>query len=808
MAAAAVPKAAAFRPNAATSKRVGFQSSASDTAQTRIVELELEIGNVEEYIDGLLQAAEERTAGASASAFRSSSTGTTTRIGSSGSSAGSVAAGGRRPIPGTDAETTHPDETASPSINQPPEIRVLELESRVSIARTLAMTLAGRAGEHLLDPTSDTGGDEPTAKKGPGAQRANKLKKDQLSSNSLFSIVSSSGGRSQRSLLSKQPSNRSSLLSKQPSNRSFASSFGGSSASGDSGTSPRSPRPAPIDTQNFEVDRITGRRPRSEQQPTAPIGFMWAPRPDTKRSIRQRKIDADLAARRAEEDAALAFRFVAQPVPPTTSKALFTELEQARAATRNAEHKAHYARLASTVRSFPGIDTHTAEHIRRTEALRTAAREAEDAALAAAVRLSATPAPPSTWQPHPTVLRMRERESTRAARLRTAAEAFAAASALPHRMAQALEDDMKKRDARLQRLAQEVQRDRAKAAFRAPHGPPDFEALQAAFQARVVRARTARPVTQPVGFRFNSRAAANTAATAARPVSALPASRTHDNSASSSSLRVRPQSVSSGMRPPPVRSVAEVINFLSHSSAPPIISTRASNLRALETKKRLQAQVEEQRAAADADAAYSALVRAATLRVAPIVESLEAHRLQAPLAWQTKHELGAASERRQQFLALSIERKAALDARIQRAQESLPLLMLRYATPTQHGSVVEQNTGLHGADGVDCSSVSTPRGAEARLRVLQCVERIVVRAEEEAQSGGKPSVAAAAGVQIDDNDGIDAPTVHTTTSRSHVFLQMDGNDDSDAYARPSHRRLGLVSSSFNEEERALLRDSR
>ena len=598
------------------------------------------------------------------------------------------------------------------SSSLPLALQVVELEARASQARTVAMALAGRAGEHLsLEPGAISaallGLPASAAAAASASTAAPGLPRRQ---SSLRSGISSAGGSRTGASVSWSSAGGSGSPSPTEGSTSAASRF----------AELRSRLPSAVD---LDPDRITGRRPRSgaRQPPTLPTSFSFVARANPSRSIRQRKFDADMAAARAAEDAALAFRFIAQPAPPTTRPDFFREAHEAAAASRRAGHAQHFAALAAALHSFGGIDAHTLEHQRRLEAHRAAASAAAAAELTCASQFTAQPPPATTWRPDEAAMRMRELDASRAQRVREAAVASAAASALPPRMALAAAVDTKRADA-----AAAARRPRPPPPF-VPHTLPNFEALHADFSARVHATRTARATTQPVAFGFEKRKAEaaevqrhrrrrreetlrlRLQGQQQRPATAPSASSSSSSSSSSvpSSAPVQaalrrwgrggalapapPAGVTGEAAAPPIEgqrprssgarpSPFSVVDWLAKcGDGGRAGSTHSTDLRVQATRRHLAELAAEKASKQEAEAAHAAAARAASARIAPLIASIAAQQRREPMAWEVADVLEVTTERRRQFAALSRQREQELAARLEEAQQALPLLMQRFA---------------------------------------------------------------------------------------------------------------------------------
>ena len=310
-----------------------------------------------------------------------------------------------------------------------------------------------------------------------------------------------------------------------------SSSFPSSSSSSSTLPPPRSPpgaaSPAPLSPSRRpskkELEGMYAGLPGSSKRvasTTKGRSFSFTTKAEPKLGIRERKVQADLEAKAAEEASHLTYVFRAQPIAPATADiGLFQSIMDKQAARREREHAAKAAYAAAHFRPFDIVNAHCEEAAARAAARAAkeeleVQRELRECAKFKANRLSDAikVRPPGLVQvtqvrkkrvrevrlakarevfvDEPVRVWMPTREVGREGRIEAEARASAARASLPPRMALAVEELSRKQTERAARAAEEEARERAEHAFH-PSPLPNFGEKQARFRAACDAARVA-----------------------------------------------------------------------------------------------------------------------------------------------------------------------------------------------------------------------------------------------------------------------------------------------------------------------------
>lgn len=396
----------------------------------------------------------------------------------------------------------------------------------------------------------------------------------------------------------------------------------------------------------------------------------------------QRKRDAELKAH-------LTYKFRAKDIPDSTKLPLFSMIMARMETKRKLKHEARFAELQGELKPFHALMSHEEQMAARTAAGRARVELATTKELVEGRKFRANPVPPTTQNPDSEYMEQVARERDRPSRVAAHARTLAASASLPPRMSLAEEAEKKRKAARAAAMQQADVQQRRKSAFQA-NDMPNFDALHSQFTTGLHETRKAFAVTQPSPFRFDAperKAAEKDRKTQTRMSAELATS-------TSQALRSRSLGPSASVdlgatggsafplsagTPARRRTLEphEVSQKLAASNAPPAAMTRTVQLRMLEVQERVRRAQEAERLEAEAAEARDRVQRAATRAVAPVVAQLEAQRLPGPLAWQLDAETSAATAARQAMTRAAQEREAFTRSRIQAAQATRPMLMLR-----------------------------------------------------------------------------------------------------------------------------------
>lgn len=420
-------------------------------------------------------------------------------------------------------------------------------------------------------------------------------------------------------------------------------------------------------------------------------------------SISKRRMDEEMARRRAEEEALLSFRFKAGPVPDSTRLPLFKQLMQQAATKRELKHEARSEELAQKLKPFAGLQANEEQMRARVAGAKARAELQRQRELVEGRNFRAHPVPPTTQTADPEYAALLKREKERPERLSSTARALLSSAALPPRMSLAEQEEKRRRAQREAANAAEEALQRRRQAFRA-NSLPDFPGLQASFTQSLTKARATGyvPTTpRPFGFDTEERRQADAEKRAAfrrphdlagslsfalRATSAEPGQRGGGRpgsaagawglNTSASAFATTPQRRGSAA---PAGSVLNVSARLAQSTAPPAGMTRAVELRMKKTQEALRSAHAEELEKAREEEERKAKVHEATRLVAAVVKQRESERKSAPLAWEMDAVAKSASAARQEFERSSRERAAYNASRIAAAQESRPLIMDRHS---------------------------------------------------------------------------------------------------------------------------------
>lgn len=428
-------------------------------------------------------------------------------------------------------------------------------------------------------------------------------------------------------------------------------------------------------------------------------------------SIREAKFLADLEAKRQAEEAALQYKFEAQPIAPATRDLnLYHRITEKQDHRRHALHAARAAKLASSFKPFTVVTSHCEEHAARQQARQAAARVAEDRELAESRRFRAIPVPSSTQNPDSEFFALIKREQERPARVAAYARALASTASLPPRMQLANENERRRKAEREARRREEEKRDKEEHKFEA-NDLPDFDGIYTSFIDTLTAARSSAATTVPTPFGFDQpeRIAAekarkerwtrefelqtSTSMALRRRSTAYAEGEDLTGDGGNATMRGRSMSRSrrgstmsasgrmngtGGSRTSRSRSRAgSIAAALSVNNAPPAAMTKSVQLKMLSVQMKLRSSQVEERQKQEGDEAYRAFIKTSTRRFAPLFQDMERQRVPIPLAWQMDKTTASASQARKAFESAARERELYNKQRIEEAQANRPLVMMR-----------------------------------------------------------------------------------------------------------------------------------
>jgi hypothetical protein len=419
------------------------------------------------------------------------------------------------------------------------------------------------------------------------------------------------------------------------------------------------------------------------------------------KGISDEKFESWMASKRAEEDAALSFRFKAMPIAPATRDLhLYKRIMDKLAARRVEAHHERATKLASTLKPFEVVLGHCEEHAARLAARRARFLLDEQRELAEGRKFKALPVP-NLADPSGSFAALVRREAERPQRVAAMAREFYSTAALPVRMALAVETERSRTAARAARIASEEAADRSAHAFK-PAPLPDFTAMHTAFEDGLTSKKLASVaamggLTVPKTFGFDEparitadlvRAEKWTREAELQTSTSMALRRRSSAYGEGAGLTPEPNPTATtraGGRPPssgthstrrPASAGASLSETLSSSSAPPASMTKSVQLKMLEVQRLLRESQAKDLERVQADEAYYRFCKESTSRFAPIFQQMERARVPKPLAWQMDAVAASASDTRQAFERQSRERAAYNKERIAAAAANRPLVML------------------------------------------------------------------------------------------------------------------------------------